>query len=68
MNFSIEEELPTIFNFSDALPLQDFFMVIDEHLQLRNTLSEMKKELEGKADEFRVIEKRILTRFKVKDF
>ena len=51
--------------FGDSLPLQDFFMVIDQHFELRSSLVKMKEELSVKADEFRVIEKRILTRFKV---
>jgi len=44
--------------------LQDFFTLIDEHFNLRNNLGEKKRNLELKANEFRVIEKRMLTRFK----
>jgi len=40
-------------------------MLIDEHFNLRNNLGEKKRNLELKANEFRVIEKRMLTRFKV---
>jgi len=46
------------------LPLQDFFMIIDEHFTLRNNLVIDKQDLDLKANEFRVIEKRMLTRFK----
>jgi len=52
------------FTFQDSLPLQDFFMLIDEHFNLRHNLGEKKRNLELKANEFRVIEKRMLTRFK----
>ena len=52
------------FNFQDSLPLQDFFITIDEHFNLRNNLVTMKQELDIKANEFRIIEKRMLTRFK----
>ena len=53
------------FSFQDSLPLQDFFMAIDEHYNLRNRIAERKADLNQKANEFRIIEKRMLTRFKV---
>lgn len=52
------------FTFPDSLPLQDFFMAIDEHYNNRNSVKEKRQTLEQKANEFRVIEKRMLTRFK----
>ena len=55
-------------SFQDALPLQDFFVVIDEHFTLRERLRALKNQLEQKTSQFRVIQKRMLTRFKANNF
>lgn len=39
-------------------------MLIDDHFKIRSNIIEKKQQLEQKANEFRIIEKRMLTRFK----
>ena len=43
------------FIFSEAIPLSDFFKIIDEHYSLRKSLAEKSDALEKKAEEFRII-------------
>lgn len=54
-----------VLSFQDSLPLQDFFVVIDQHFALRELLKNLKVQLEQKTGQFRIIQKRMLTRFKV---
>ena len=50
---------------SEALPLQDMFILIDDHFELKKGLNTLFQEMEVKSEQFRSIQKRILTRFKV---
>jgi len=54
-----------VLKFQDSLPLQDLFLVIDEHFGFREHLKNLKVQLEQKTSQFRIIQKRMLTRFKV---
>jgi Bardet-Biedl syndrome 9 protein len=47
-----------------SLPLQDFFVCIDDHFNCRVALNEKKSQLNDCAQQFRTIEKRLLVRFK----
>lgn len=46
------------------MPLADFFACIDEHFEARNKLLETNRQLEDRAHQFRIIQKRLLVRFK----
>lgn len=67
---ALKQQQPHRFNaltYLDAMPLDPYFAVITEHfntrLKLQNTLSQ----LNDQSHQFRVIEKRLLTRFKDKN-
>jgi hypothetical protein len=51
--------------FSDAIPLNELFNAIDEHYQIRVEIAKLKKTLEDRSYQFRIIQKRLLNRFKV---
>eukprot|EP00828_Plagiopyla_frontata_P009753 TRINITY_DN15050_c0_g1_i1.p2 TRINITY_DN15050_c0_g1~~TRINITY_DN15050_c0_g1_i1.p2 ORF type:complete len:249 (+),score=33.48 TRINITY_DN15050_c0_g1_i1:229-975(+) len=53
--------------YGEALPLQDFFGLIIDHNELFETMTQNSKELEAKATKFRIIQKRLLTRYKEKN-
>jgi len=55
---------PFSIQYQEPLPLADFFACIDEHFQARNKLLEMNRQLEDRAHQFRIIQKRLLVRFK----
>eukprot|EP01039_Chlorochromonas_danica_P000897 gene894-978_t len=48
----------------DTLPLEDYFSLIEQHLVGRMKLMEMENELELAAQRFRLVQKRLLVRFK----
>lgn len=52
-------------NFPDAIPLNELFNAIDEHSQIRTEIAKLKKLLEDRSYQFRIIQKRLLNRFKV---
>jgi len=54
-------------NFEEQLPLADYFRLIDEHFEHRLLLNKMQEDLDGRAKQFRVVQKRLLTRFKDKN-
>lgn len=54
-------------SFKELLPLHDYFLVIDRHHALRLKLSGFQDALEKYATQFRVIQKRLLVRFKDKN-
>ena len=58
-------EGPLRMTFEDALPMEDFFEVVDHHFEIRLRMAELRKSLEDRAVQFRNIEKRLLMRFKV---
>lgn len=53
--------------FKEQLPLHDYFSVIDKHHGIRLRMSELQDKLEKRATQFRVIQKRLLARFKDKN-
>jgi Bardet-Biedl syndrome 9 protein len=54
-------------HFKESVPLQDLFSRIQEHYQLRQSLKESKLKLEKNTEQFRLVQKRMLTRFKEKN-
>lgn len=54
-------------SFKELLPLHDYFLIIDKHHACRNKIAELRKKLEDHAHQFRVIQKRLLVRFKDKN-
>ncbi|OQR87396.1 hypothetical protein ACHHYP_08896 [Achlya hypogyna] len=55
---------PLEIQYQDPLPLADFFGAIDDHFQLRKAVLDLKADINDRAHEFRVIQKRLLVRFK----
>jgi Bardet-Biedl syndrome 9 protein len=51
--------------YQDPLPLADFFMTIDEHFACRLELQKLNLALNDRAHQYRVVQKRLLLRFKV---
>lgn len=58
---------PLQVSFKEMLPMADFFLQIDQHFDLRVKLSNLRKDLDKAAHQFRVIQKRLLVRFKDKN-
>lgn len=54
-------------SYPDQIPLKELFERIDEHYNLRCEVDKLKKVLEDRSYQFRVIQKRILNRFKDKN-
>nr|CCA23890.1 conserved hypothetical protein [Albugo laibachii Nc14] len=52
--------------YREPLPLADFFRVVESHLLLRNEKSELAAMINDRAQQFRVIQKRLLIRYKDK--
>ncbi|CAM9770142.1 unnamed protein product, partial [Heterosigma akashiwo] len=55
---------PFAVEYTEPLPLQDFYTMIDHHLECRHTLLAKNSSLNDCAHQFRIIEKRLLVRFK----
>ena len=55
---------PFAIAYQEPLPLADFFACIDEHFQCRKTLADAEATLNDRAHQFRLIQKRLLVRFK----
>ncbi|XP_034554446.1 protein PTHB1 isoform X2 [Notolabrus celidotus] len=53
-------------SFSGPLPLQDYFLSVDHHFQLRVGAQQYQDLLSERAVQFRAIQRRLLTRFKDK--
>ena len=53
--------------FKDLLPLHDYFLLIDRHFAVRQAVRELRSKLEKLAHQFRVIQKRLLVRYKDKN-
>ncbi|XP_065655590.1 protein PTHB1 isoform X2 [Hydra vulgaris] len=53
-------------SFQGPIPHQEYFLLIDKHFELRLALDLYLKMLSQRAHQFRVIQKRLLTRFKDK--
>mmetsp|Transcript_31454 Transcript_31454/g.57089 ORF Transcript_31454/g.57089 Transcript_31454/m.57089 type:complete len:863 (+) Transcript_31454:102-2690(+) len=58
------EEEPFTISFQDSLPLHDYFALIDDHFELRRHLEELRNDLTDRTHQYRVIQKRLLVRFK----
>lgn len=54
-------------SFDEALPLQDFFSVIDKHLEARKSVKASEEELAKLTEQYTAIQKRLLVRFKDKN-
>mmetsp|Transcript_47987 Transcript_47987/g.121864 ORF Transcript_47987/g.121864 Transcript_47987/m.121864 type:complete len:863 (+) Transcript_47987:26-2614(+) len=57
-------EEPFMIAYQDSLPLHDFFALMDDHFALRKHLEELRSDLCDRTQQYRVIEKRLLVRFK----
>ncbi|TKS82631.1 Protein PTHB1 [Collichthys lucidus] len=53
-------------SFSGPLPLQEYFLSVDHHFQLRVSAQQYQDLLSERAVQFRAIQRRLLTRFKDK--
>ncbi|KAM8870312.1 protein PTHB1 isoform 2-T3 [Spinachia spinachia] len=53
-------------SFSGPVPLQDYFLCVDRHFQLRVSAQQYQDLLSERAVQFRAIQRRLLTRFKDK--
>lgn len=53
-------------SFTGPIPLQDYFLAIDQHFQLRVSAKQFQDLLSERAVQFRAIQRRLLTRFKDK--
>lgn len=50
--------------YTEALPLREFYEIIDEHFQRRQDLERFSESLNCAAHQYRVVEKRLLSRFR----
>lgn len=57
-------EEPFSITYQDSLPLHDYFALMDDHFALRKHLEELRSELTDRTKQYRVIQKRLLVRFK----
>lgn len=53
-------------SFTGPIPLQDYFLAVDHHFQLRVSAKQCQDLLSERAVQFRAIQRRLLTRFKDK--
>ncbi|GLI70845.1 hypothetical protein VaNZ11_015856, partial [Volvox africanus] len=60
-------EGPFTVSYEDALPLDDFYEVVEQHFAVRQRVVQLRTQLEDRAVQFRNIEKRLLMRFKDKN-
>ncbi|MEW5301465.1 MAG: hypothetical protein WDW36_004324 [Sanguina aurantia] len=58
---------PFCIQYEDALPMNDFFEVVEQHWGARCTTAMLQKQLSDRAVQFRNVEKRLLMRFKDKN-
>jgi len=59
-----DEDEPFSLQYHDSLPLHDYFALMDDHFTLRKHLEELRSELADRTKQQRVIQKRLLVRFK----
>jgi len=57
-------EEPFAITYQDSLPLHDYFALMDDHFALRKHLEELRSDLADRTQQYRVIQKRLLVRFK----
>lgn len=65
-NYYSKQSQDVILNYQEGLPIDDFRIVIDRHLELRQSLEKHKENLEKCCVQFRAIQKRLLAKFKDK--
>jgi Bardet-Biedl syndrome 9 protein len=58
------DDTPLLITYTEPLPLQDFYNAIDQHFERRLELRSALSDLNDCAHQFRIIEKRLLVRFK----
>lgn len=63
-NAPSREEEPFTIQYQDSLPLHDYFALVDDHFTLRKHLEQYRADLEDRTQQYRVIQKRLLVRFK----
>lgn len=51
----------------DSIPLHELFISIDDHFELREKIFKGKKKLEDRSYQFRIVEKKLINRFKDKN-
>lgn len=51
----------------DSIPLHELFISIDDHFELREKIFKGKQKLEDRSYQFRIVEKRLINRFKDKN-
>jgi Bardet-Biedl syndrome 9 protein len=56
-----------VFSYSDVLPLADYFDVLDRRFDARLSLARSYSALNDRAYQLRIVQKRLLTRFKNKN-
>lgn len=59
--------LQEVISFQDTLPTQELFDTIDEHFRIRDESKNLMKALEKRTVQLRMIQKRLLNRFKDKN-
>lgn len=57
-------EDPFQITYQDSLPLHDYFALMDDHFTFRKHLEELRSDLADRTQQYRVIQKRLLVRFK----
>jgi Bardet-Biedl syndrome 9 protein len=55
---------PFTISYQDSLPLHDYFALMDDHFTFRKHLEELRADLADRTQQYRVIQKRLLVRFK----
>jgi len=50
----------------DALPLDEYFSIVQDHSLAREELMEMEKQLENQTLLYRATQKRLITKYKVR--
>jgi Bardet-Biedl syndrome 9 protein len=66
-HFGAQSTDNSLISCADSIPLRDYFSVIEEHFATRKRLAETESTLNDRAQQFRVIQKRLLVRFKSKN-
>jgi len=55
---------PFTITYQDSLPLHDYFALVDDHFALRKHLEQLRADLADRTQQYRVIQKRLLVKFK----
>lgn len=62
--FEAKGDVGLVLGYTEDPPIRDFFAVVDSHFYARCRLLELRAELNDRAHQYRIIEKRLLVRFK----